>query len=276
MQSLAGLREKLIVWAHRKYPNRDAGRCGRGQPVRVPRHRRPALHHRPGHRPGTQRHVVLPEPTPCSDLWTPLSSSSMRSATAATHSAHSSARARPRAHRGANNQTSRDGIAPDSPARAFLYYDTLTQQVAGICHHDPTTQARVIYLGFGFEALNRPTGHPTYESRVTFFRKCHDWLIGASGIAELGPRTPPPSPFPSGPIPFLRMRSSRMPSRTRLLSDCGSSPRSEHWFGPWARVCDRPGLIRRSGMAAMTMACRSNPVSTSADWMPEPSLSAGN
>ena len=103
---------------------------------------------------------------------------------------------------GANNQTSRDGILPDSLARAFLYYDTLTRQVAGICHHDATTNARVIYLGFGFEALNRPTGHPTYESRVTFFRKCHDWLIGASGIADPGTPTPAPQPLSVWPNPF--------------------------------------------------------------------------
>jgi hypothetical protein len=88
---------------------------------------------------------------------------------------------------GANNQTSRDGIAPDSLARAFLYYDTVTRQMAGICYHDQATEARVIYLGFGFEALNRPTGHPTFESRVTFFQKCFDWLTGASGMAELEP-----------------------------------------------------------------------------------------
>jgi hypothetical protein len=85
---------------------------------------------------------------------------------------------------GANNQTSRDEIAPDSLAHTFLFYDTLTAKAAGIYYRDPQTQSRVIYLGFGFEALNRPTGHPAYDSRVTFFQKCHNWLIGASGLAE--------------------------------------------------------------------------------------------
>jgi len=66
----------------------------------------------------------------------------------------------------------------------------------------PTTQARVIYLGFGFEALNRPTGHPTYESRVTFFQKCFDWLIGASGIVETGTLPPDPQPLSAQPNPF--------------------------------------------------------------------------
>jgi hypothetical protein len=90
---------------------------------------------------------------------------------------------------GANNQTSRDEIAPDSLAHAFLFYDTLTGRTAGIYCRDPQTQSRVIYLGFGFEALNRPTGHPAYDSRVTFFQKCHNWLIGASGIAQFAVRS---------------------------------------------------------------------------------------
>ena len=86
---------------------------------------------------------------------------------------------------GANNQTSRDAITPDSLAHAFLLYDTLAPDTAaGIYYHDPQTQSRFIYLGFGFEALNRPTGHPAYDSRVTFFKKCNDWLIGASGLEE--------------------------------------------------------------------------------------------
>jgi hypothetical protein len=85
---------------------------------------------------------------------------------------------------GANNQTSRDAIAPDSLAHAFLLYDTLTPDTAGIYYRDPRTGSRIIYLGFGFEALNRPTGHPAFDSRVTFFQKCHDWLIGASGLDE--------------------------------------------------------------------------------------------
>jgi hypothetical protein len=121
---------------------------------------------------------------------------------------------------GANNQTSRDGIAPDSLARAFLYYDTLTWKVAGICHHDPATQARVIYLGFGFEALNRPTGHPTYESRVSFFRKCHDWLIGASGIVESDPR--PLTPSPRLDVQPSLFTSSLNPLISYSLQDAGN------------------------------------------------------
>jgi hypothetical protein len=103
---------------------------------------------------------------------------------------------------GAGNQNSRDEIAPDSLARAFLLYDTISGKIAGICHADPVTQSRLVYLGFGFEALNRPTAHPEYDSRVTFFSACYNWLIGASGVS--GPEAPThdPRPLSASPNPF--------------------------------------------------------------------------
>jgi len=129
---------------------------------------------------------------------------------------------------GANDQTSRDVIAPDSLAHAFLYYDTMTRQTAGICCHDAQTQSRVIYLGFGFEAMNRPTGHPTYDSRVTFFQKCHAWLIGAGGIAEFNPaRTlglglaAEPNPFPSRALISYTL-ASPTDVRLRVYSSTGA------------------------------------------------------
>jgi hypothetical protein len=105
---------------------------------------------------------------------------------------------------GANNQTSRDEIAPDSLARAFLFYDTLTGRTAGIYYQEDRADfpSRVIYLGFGFEAVNRPTGHPAYDSRVTFFRKCHDWLTGASGLAENSAVRTPQFALSISPNPF--------------------------------------------------------------------------
>ena len=92
---------------------------------------------------------------------------------------------------GANNQTSRDEIAPDSLAHAFLLYDTATLAVAGIRYADPAGDTRLIYLGFGFEAVNRPPPHPTFMSRVEFFNECYAWLTGTSGLrsAECGMRS---------------------------------------------------------------------------------------
>jgi hypothetical protein len=85
---------------------------------------------------------------------------------------------------GANNQTSRDQVAPDSLAQAFLLYDTATQAVAGIRCADTAGSNRLIYLGFGFEAVNRPSNHPEFMSRVDFFRECYAWLTGRSGIED--------------------------------------------------------------------------------------------
>jgi hypothetical protein len=83
---------------------------------------------------------------------------------------------------GANNQNSRDQIAADSFSRAFLVYDTIANQVAGIYYNDPVSQSRLIYLGFGFEAINRPATYPQFLTRVQFMQRCLNWL---NGIAEL-------------------------------------------------------------------------------------------
>lgn len=83
---------------------------------------------------------------------------------------------------GANNQNSRDQIASDSFSRTFLVYDTTSNQVAGIYYGDPVNQSRLIYLGFGFEAINRPATYPNFLTRVQFMQRCLNWL---TGIAEL-------------------------------------------------------------------------------------------
>lgn len=83
---------------------------------------------------------------------------------------------------GANNQNSRDQIATDSFSRPFLVYDTIANQVAGIYYDDLVSQSRLIYLGFGFEAINRPATYPQFLTRVQFMQRCLNWL---TGMAEL-------------------------------------------------------------------------------------------
>ncbi|MEO0102186.1 MAG: hypothetical protein ABIK81_00580 [candidate division WOR-3 bacterium] len=70
---------------------------------------------------------------------------------------------------GANNQRSRDELIPEGEANSFLTYDTLQRKVAGIYFREG--DAKVIFLGFGFEAINRPASRPNYMTRVEFLRK---------------------------------------------------------------------------------------------------------
>jgi hypothetical protein len=79
---------------------------------------------------------------------------------------------------GAGNQNSRDQIAPDSLSHTFLVYDTISNQVAGIYYNDQINQSRLIYLGFGFEAVNKPPTYPWFLTRVQFMQRALAWLTG--------------------------------------------------------------------------------------------------
>jgi hypothetical protein len=120
---------------------------------------------------------------------------------------------------GANNQNSRDEIAPDSLARAFLLYDTLAasslaRSISGIYYHDPINDSRIIYLGFGFEAVNRPINHPTFMSRVTFFDWCRAWLTGATGLTQ---------EFMSSRVPGFQVSPNPFRHSVRFVGDVGVS-----------------------------------------------------
>lgn len=84
---------------------------------------------------------------------------------------------------GANNQTSRDIIEPVNNSRLFLVYDTTTNLGAGV-RNQLNSGGRVIALGFGFEAVNRPASRPNYFTRVQLMNTMLQWLIYGTGIAE--------------------------------------------------------------------------------------------
>jgi len=90
---------------------------------------------------------------------------------------------------GANNQTSRDIISPVNGAALFLVYDTVNNRGAGIRNQTPNG-GRIITLGFGFEAVNRPASRPDYFTRVQLMNTMLHWLFYGTGIAEPGPVLP--------------------------------------------------------------------------------------
>lgn len=84
---------------------------------------------------------------------------------------------------GANNQNSRDIISPLLTSRKFLIYDTTTDFGAGL-RRENHSGGRVIFLGFGFEAINRPASRPEYLTRVQFMNLILNWLFTGTGFDE--------------------------------------------------------------------------------------------
>jgi hypothetical protein len=93
---------------------------------------------------------------------------------------------------GANNQTSKDILSPEEEAFGFIHYtrtpvDTASQGTAAIAGEDlgSSGQGRLVFLGFGFEALNRPSeSDTTYATREFAMRTILDWLEETTGIGE--------------------------------------------------------------------------------------------
>ncbi len=83
---------------------------------------------------------------------------------------------------GANNQRSRDELIPQGIARPFLFYDTLQREPAGIYFREGPSS--VIFLGFGFEAINRPSARPSYMTRTQFLRELLNFFH-PSAITEI-------------------------------------------------------------------------------------------
>jgi hypothetical protein len=86
---------------------------------------------------------------------------------------------------GANNQTSRDVLIPDATAKACVVFDTTTGIVAGVRVADPANNSRLVFFGFGFEAINPGSvPRPGYVGRPEVMRNVLNWLTGVTSVAE--------------------------------------------------------------------------------------------
>ncbi|MEO0078926.1 MAG: hypothetical protein ABIK86_08025 [candidate division WOR-3 bacterium] len=83
---------------------------------------------------------------------------------------------------GANNQNSRDIIIPTA-ARSFIVYDSTIPLCAGVRRAD-ASGGKVIFLGFGFEAVNRPQARPTYFTRTQLMALVLNWFGINVGVAD--------------------------------------------------------------------------------------------
>jgi hypothetical protein len=78
---------------------------------------------------------------------------------------------------GASNQTSPDVLAPDSLAHPFLLYGSATSStVGGVWHEDADTHGKIVFLGFGFEAIN--DSGPEVNSRQQVMKTILNWFYG--------------------------------------------------------------------------------------------------
>ncbi|UCG43954.1 MAG: hypothetical protein JSU73_04910 [candidate division WOR-3 bacterium] len=103
---------------------------------------------------------------------------------------------------GAGNQNSRDVLTPLGNAHSLLVYDTTSNPCAATRRLIGGNNTKVIFMGFGFEAVNRPMAIPTMLTRVQLMDKFLNWfevLLGVSGPEDLEPRQPAvfawPNPF---------------------------------------------------------------------------------
>ncbi|MEO0206199.1 MAG: T9SS type A sorting domain-containing protein [candidate division WOR-3 bacterium] len=83
---------------------------------------------------------------------------------------------------GAQNQYSRDLIAGDSVANEFLFYDSLQTNCAGIWFNNFLPNYKIIYLGFGLEAVNKMPWSG-YVSRKYVLQQFLNWF-SLTGIEE--------------------------------------------------------------------------------------------
>lgn len=85
---------------------------------------------------------------------------------------------------GANNQTSQDVLEPVGLARASVVFDTTTGIVAGVRVEDAANNSRLVFFGFGFEAVNPgPTPQPGFATREAVMRNVTNYLSGKTAVA---------------------------------------------------------------------------------------------
>ena len=84
---------------------------------------------------------------------------------------------------GANNQTSRDALIPLTGTQAAVVYDTTSLDVAGVTRYNSQTDSRVVFFGFGYEAINRSNPSDTTQAtRDEVMQNVMDFLLGPVGI----------------------------------------------------------------------------------------------
>lgn len=81
---------------------------------------------------------------------------------------------------GCPNQYSRDVIASDGNAHEFLFYETSLDNCSGVWYEDPAAQYKIVYFGFGVEAVHN---RPGYMPRWDFLEVFLDWF-GVVSIQE--------------------------------------------------------------------------------------------
>ena len=84
---------------------------------------------------------------------------------------------------GAGNQTSRDIISPLGNSSGFLVYDSVSVKYAATRRQVPSG-GKVVFMGVGFEAVNRPASKPTYFNRMQLLDVILTWFGVPTGIAE--------------------------------------------------------------------------------------------
>ncbi len=90
---------------------------------------------------------------------------------------------------GASNQTSRDIVSPLGGAARIMEYDTTDDVGAATAHRQD--MANVLFLGFGFEAVNQPQSRPDFRTRPELMSLFLEWFGISGGIA--GPPAAPPA-----------------------------------------------------------------------------------
>lgn len=105
---------------------------------------------------------------------------------------------------GASNQVSPDELLPDSLAKVALLYNSLTgSSVAGIRYEDSVSHGKVLFFGFGFEAINDSSAGVVSKQQV--MGAILAWLNAPTGVPGDHNGTRQPNLFTLGqnyPNPF--------------------------------------------------------------------------
>ncbi len=127
---------------------------------------------------------------------------------------------------GAGNQTSRDVLVPAPGTQAAIVYDSTTGDVAATTRYTHQTDSRVVFFGFGFEAINRSNpADTTQATRLQVMENVIDFLTGEVGIGDGGdgaeriPRAYALSQNYPNPFNPMTTISFTVPERDRVTLD---------------------------------------------------------